>query len=187
MKKQYSTCHLYRVWAAGEYAVICICSEANKSKGTFSGELLMQTSQGDFGGTISGLKVPFTQYLQEIGRDDFFPAFRGQNHIAFDGEQSLSYFGKAILALRRKRLISSEMAHAIWGDFLFGSQAARQSELSFRILVARSCTAVPELGAPSDYVIRSASAQITKLWTTVWPKFVEMLRKSEPKPLKLVA
>jgi hypothetical protein len=171
-----STCELYRIWAAGHYAAISLDAWRNPDL-KFGGELLVHSSAGDFGGTIASCDRPFKEQLAALDLASFLEHFGANVHSTFDGKASVAKLGKAILAQRRARVLSAELACELWGDLQFAGDTAARSELSFRITAARLCATAPILGQPADYAAQTVSAQTQFFWAELWSEFRSVLTR----------
>lgn len=170
-----SVCELYRMWAAGNYAVITIDSWKNGDRATYGGVVMVHSNLGNFGGVINSCDVPFKQFLSEVDMTGFLSKCGGPTHLAFDGDASVKKLGAAILARRRARKLSADEACALWSDLQFACDAAGRAELSFRITAARLCDVAPELGNAADYIVQAARPQSRLFWGELWPEFKAML------------
>lgn len=170
-----SVCELYRMWAAGNYAVITVDSWKNGDRATYGGVVLVHSSLGNFGGVINSCDVPFKQFLSDVDMTGFLAKCGGPAHLAFDGDASVKKLGAAILARRRARKLSADEACALWGDLHFSCDAAGRAELSFRITAARLCNAAPRHGAAAEYIVHTAMPQSRLFWDELWPEFKTML------------
>lgn len=185
-KTSKSACELYRVWAGGHYAAISLDAWRNPDL-TFGGELLVHSSVGNFGGVTPVCATPFKDWLAGLDRATFLEHFGANVASTFDGKASAAKLGEAILSKRRRRVLSSETACALWSDLQFASDTAARSELSFRITAARLCAAAPGLGQPADYVAKAISPQTKLFWAELWPEFKAVLAHLMPDDHALAA
>lgn len=172
-----SACELYRFWAGPHYAAITVAPWLTLPGRKFGGELLVHSTLGDFGGTVEDCKQDFVEYLRGLTKEAFFLHFGGNLRPRFDGSASVAKLGKAILAQRRAGVLGADAACELWTDLRFSQDNAARSEISYRIMATRLCTAAPSLGQPVDHVVTSYGPQAQVFWDTFWPEFMTALAK----------
>lgn len=187
MQQNSNLCEMYRIWAGGHYATICINNWSDEDSASFGGELLVHSSLGDFGGVIEGCSVPVVQHLRTMELEAFLMAFQGAAQLTFDAEQSRDKLKAAIITGRRQHRLPTEVACEVWGDLRFSADDTSLNEEQFSALATRLCNLAPALGAPESYLVRTASPKAALFWRAIWPKFISKLQHHPTTALQLVA
>lgn len=163
-----STLTLYSFQMGRQYVAATIRKSENPD-GTFDGEVHVYSHLGDLSGSFPGC-TELEQQLVALDMAGFFAVCNGAAFMAFDGAASVENAGRQILAQRRARSISADIACELWGDLQFCRDTVVHSELGFRGLATRLYALAPALGRPSELTLKSLSPHAQLFWETIWPE-----------------
>lgn len=171
----------YRVIRNGECATIALGDWANpKAEGkaaTYSGELLVHSSFGNFSYTWRYCALPFKQFLATIDQDSFMRKCLGDAYREYSGNETVLKLKRALLQLRRAGVYSADRARDAWDSFCVQLDEAETSESGFYRAVKDVCGASTPLGDAEAYLCYQPNPQALGFWNKLWPDFVEELKK----------
>lgn len=116
-----SQASVYRMRKDGEYACIVIeawerpVSTSTDPQGVaYAGELLINSSFGNFCNQWGHCGVPFEQFLLSLGKHSFLEKCLGENAEEFDHDGSLQAIKRRVLEARRAKDLSKDEARDIY-------------------------------------------------------------------------
>lgn len=185
-----TTAETYRVRTAGhEWATIVLFGwQATGNDGTprECGEILINSSFGQWANSWSHLGMPFKRFLRKAERSYIATKFMGADAYKFDGQLTVLELRQRLLDWRKEGQLNKDDARKLWdyikeredelesspNDFVGVMQEA-QSEL------VNSVDMRYFVEEPWEHLATSLDIQFAGFWREVWPVFLEQLKAEQ--------
>lgn len=185
------TAELYRIRSkSGEWATIALTdfeTEGESGK-RYGGEIMIQSTFGNFAYYWSHCGVPFKQSLQKMDFGYFMNKAYGPNYRVFDGSGTFRSILERVIDLRREGRLTKQEARDLFLGFKESQEEAEASLHDFVRVVQEVVELLPAskmryFSEPWEYEVKEHDPRLQGFWKEIWPEFIAQLASESPIPV----